>query len=113
MSQIIPLTNAPDQTLSVILKVDGKVLRLGLNIYFSEMAQYWVMDISDVSGNLLLSSLPMITGDWPAANILAQYGYLLIGSAFLINVGQVSDDYPNSTELGNSFSLLWDDTVTG
>lgn len=111
MAQVIPLTNAPQQSMAVSLKVDGTVLRLQLAIYFSEMAQYWVMDISDSSGNLLISSIPMLTGGWPAANMLSQYGYLKIGSAYIINLGQVADDYPNSTELGNNFSLVWDDTA--
>lgn len=111
MSQVVPLTNAPFQTLNVSLNVDGSVLRLGLDVYYSEMAQYWVMDIYDASGKLILSSLPMLTGSWPAANLLAQYGYLKIGSAYLINLGQVPDDYPNANELGNAFLLVWDDTA--
>lgn len=111
MAQIIPLTNSPSQSLTVTLTVDGLVLRLQLEVYFSEMAQYWVMDISDAAGNLLLASLPLVTGNWPAANILAQYAYLKIGSAFVINLGQVPDDYPGASELGNDFALLWDDTA--
>jgi hypothetical protein len=111
MSQIIPLTNAPNQTLNVALNVNGSVLRLGLFITFSEMAQYWIMSIFYASGNLLLSSVPMITGSWPAANLLAQYGYLNIGSAYIINLGQVSNDYPGANDLGNNFILLWDDNA--
>lgn len=111
MSQIIPLTNAPQQSLNVSLNVNGSVLRLGLDIYFSEMAQYWLMDIYNAAGALLLSSIPMLTGSWPAANLLAQYGYLNIGSCYIINLGQVPDDYPNANELGNAFLLLWDDNA--
>lgn len=111
MSQIVPLTNAPQQTLAVALNVDGNVLRLQLDVYYSEMAGYWLVDISDSAGKLLLASVPMITGDWPAANLLSQFGYLRIGSAYVINLGQVADDYPNSVELGNAFALLWDDTA--
>jgi hypothetical protein len=111
MAQIIPLTNAPNQTLNVSLSVDSTVLRLQLAISYSEMAQYWLMDIADASGNPLLASIPLITGSWPAANILAQYAYLQIGSAFVINLGQVADDYPNASELGNAFALLWDNSA--
>ena len=111
MAQIIPLTNAQNQTLNVSLSVDGNVLRLTLFITYSEMAQYWVMSVSDSAGTLLLSSIPLITGTWPAANILAQFGYLKIGSAYVINLGQVPDDYPNADELGGSFVLLWDNTA--
>ena len=111
MAQIIPLTNSPNQTLNVALNVNGSVIRLQLFITFSEMAQYWLMAIADTSGNLLLSSIPLITGSWPAANLLAQQGYLNIGSWFLINLGQVPDDYPNANELGNGFLLLVDDNA--
>lgn len=111
MSQIIPLTNAPQQSLNVSLNVNGSVLRLGLDIYFSEMAQYWLMDIYNAPGALLLASIPLLTGSWPAANLLAQYGYLNIGSCYVINLGQVPDDYPNADELGNAFLLLWDDNA--
>ena len=111
MAQIIPLTNAPQQTLNVSLNVDGSVLRLGLEIYYSEMAQYWLMDIYNSSGDLLLSSIPLITGSWPAANLLCQQGYLNIGSCYVINLGQVPEDYPNANELGNGFLLLWDNTA--
>lgn len=108
--QIIPLDNSPQQSFPVALNVDNAVLRLNLDIEFSEMAQYWTMSISDASGKLLLSSIPMLTGDWPGANMLAQYGYLAIGSAFLLNSGQVNLDYPDATSLGNDFFLLWGDT---
>ena len=111
MAQIIPLTNDPNQTLTVALNVNGGVLRLGLFIAYSEMAQYWLMSVSDSQGNLLLSSVPMVTGSWPAANLLAQQSYLNIGSAYIINLGQVPDDYPNANELGSAFLLLWDDNV--
>ena len=112
MAQIVPLTNAPNQTLSVALNVDGAVLRLNLTITFSEMAQYWLMSISDAQNNLLLSSIPLITGVWPAANLLAQQAYMKIGSAYVINLGMVADDYPTDTELGTGFLLLWDDTAS-
>jgi len=110
MAQIVPLTSSPYQTLTVTLNVDGKTLKLQLTVYFSEMAQYWLMDIANGSGTPILASLPLITGDWPASNILAQYAYLGIGSVQIINVGQVSDDYPTSSNLGTSFIMLWDDT---
>lgn len=111
MAQIIPLDTSPQQTLAVALNVDGNVLRLTLDISYSEMAGYWCMTVYNAAGTMLLSSVPMVTGSWPAANILAQYAYLAIGSAFIINLGQVADDYPGVDELGSDFVLLWDDTA--
>jgi hypothetical protein len=109
-AQVIPLNSSPTQSLAVALNVDGAVLRLQLEVYFSEMAQYWVMDISDNAGNLLISSMPLITGSWPGGNLLMQFVYLAIGSAFIINLGQVANDYPTASQLGTDFILIWDDT---
>ena len=110
MSQIVPLTSSPNQSFSVNLQVDGQPLTLNLTIRWNEMAGYWVMSISDANGVLLIDSIPLITGWFPAANILAQWGYLKIGSAFVINEGTSSSDYPGNSDLGTNFDLLWDDT---
>lgn len=108
--QIIPLTSQPNQSFSVTLQVDGAALTLNLVLAWSEMAGYWVMSIFDSNNNLLLDSLPLITGWYPAGNILAQYGYLKIGSAFVLNEGNSDSDYPGRADLGTNFVLLWGDT---
>lgn len=112
-AQIIPVTSQPNQSFNVTLNVDGGVLPLRLNIGFSEMAGYWILRISDQQGNLILDSIPMVTGSYPAANILGQYGSLKIGSAFIINASNLTNDlqdYPGASDLGESYILLWDDT---
>jgi hypothetical protein len=109
--QIIPLDTSPQQSFTIAVNVDGLVLRLGLDITFSEMAQYWLMDVKNSQGVVILASVPMITGDWPAANLLQQYGYLGIGSAYILNASQVAADYPDNTNLGTDFVLLWSDTA--
>lgn len=109
-AQIIPLTSSPNQTFSVQLTVNGKALTLNLAVRYSEMAGYWSLSISDSNGNLLIASVPLITGWWPAANLLGQYQYLQIGSAFLLNVGNSLTDYPGPGNL-DKFSLLWDDNT--
>src|ERR1700724_422561 len=102
MSQIIPLTTQPDQSLTVTGTIDGSPLTLSFRVLFSEMAGYWVLTINDTSGNLILDSLPMITGLYPAANILGQFAYLAIGSLFVINVSGAVMDYPDDTNLGSA-----------
>ena len=109
-TQIIPLTSAPNQTFSVQLVVNGKPLTLNMALNFSEMAGYWPLAISDVNGNLLLGSVPLITGWWPSANLLSQYQYLQIGSAYLLNTGNANTDYPGPNNLAQ-FSLLWGDNA--
>jgi hypothetical protein len=137
--QVIPLTNSPNQSFTVQLQVDGNPLSLNLTIGFNEMAGYWILSISDINNNLLIDSVPMITGSYPAANLLAQQRYLAIGSWYVINVsnliaeagsgvgygqggygagvygGQLGlggIDYPNSTNLGTDFQLWVGDTPT-
>lgn len=109
-NQIIPLSTAPAQSLQVALSVDGRPITLRLTIRYNEMAGYWVMAIADSTGVLLLDSIPLVTGSYPAANLLQQYAYLGIGSAYIINASGVAQDYPNATDLGSDFVLLWGDT---
>lgn len=135
--QLIPLTNSPNQQFTVSLQVDGRPLSLNLTIKFNEMAGYWIMSISDIANNLLIDSIPMICGSYPAANLLEQQRYLGIGSWYIINIGnliptgssgvgygqgfygqggyggqsgQGGQDYPDSTNLGTDFQLWVGDT---
>lgn len=114
MDQIISLTNLPNQSLPVSLIVDGKTLNLNLGIRFNRMAQYWVMTINDQYGNLILDSIPMITGAYPAGNLLSQFRYLAIGSAYILNVNGGTADYPGSTDFGPNptFQMLWSSSPT-
>lgn len=110
--QIVPLTTQPLQTFEIPLSIDGNTVRLNLTIRYNEMANYWVMTIADQYGNMLLDSIPLITGTWPAANILSQYQYLNIGSCYVINLGNNPNDYPDDTSLGGDFVLVWSDQTT-
>jgi len=109
--QVIPLTNKPNQTFALQLTVNGEPLTLNIVLSFSDMAGYWQMAVSDVNGVLLVASMPLITGWYPAANLLAQYQYMGIGSAYLLNtIGPAVGDYPGVNNL-DQFTLLWGDNV--
>lgn len=111
-AQVIPLTSQPNQSFQVALNVNGATLRLNLNISYNEMANYWIMQIQDSNGNILVDNIPLITGDFPAANILDPYQYLQIGSAYVINVSNSDiNDYPNAIDLGTDFILVWGDNA--
>lgn len=107
--QLVPLTNAPNQTFSVQLTVDGQPLTLNLTLSFVEMSGWWQVTIADVNNNVLVASVPLLTGWYPGANLLQQYAYLKIGSAYLLNTANTAVDYPNANNL-SSYSLLWADT---
>jgi hypothetical protein len=108
--QTVPLQAVPNQTFSVQLTVNGSQLTLNLALSFSNMAGCWQMSVADVNNNLLVASVPLVTGLYPAANMLAQYQYLNIGSAYLLNTGNDPVDFPASSDLA-LFTLLWGDNV--
>lgn len=109
-SQLIPLVQAPNQSFSVQLSVNGAPLTLNLSLSYSAMSGWWQLAVSDVQGNSLIASVPLVTGYYPGANILAQYGYLNIGSAYILNTGASDNDYPTLEDL-TTFSLLWADNT--
>jgi hypothetical protein len=108
--QIVPLDNSPNQTWQVSPLIDGATQTFFVALRYNEVANYWCMTIDDVNGNLLLDSVPLVTG----VNILQQHAYLEIGSIFIINVSGTALDLPNNTDLGTDFVMVWaDDPLIG
>lgn len=70
------------------------------------------MSITDhETGNMLIDALPLLPGEYPAANLLEAYRYLGIGSAYLVSVSQV-DSIPTLESLGTEHLIVWSDNVT-
>ena len=109
----IPLTTEPNQNFKITIPVNGKNLELKFNIRFNTVANYWVMTVIDaLSDDILIDSLPLLTGRYPAANILEQYSYLEIGSAVIINTSTIDiSDEPNDKNLGTDYILVWGDNI--
>lgn len=106
----IPLTTDPNQTFNITLPVDKKNLTLGFFIYWNNQAQYWCMDIIDKSADKqVLTGIPLLESLNKTQNLIEQFAYLGIGSAFLVNVSGSSIP-PNLTNLGTDYLLLWNDT---
>lgn len=109
---VIPLTPDPDQRFNCTIPIDGKNITLSLRLRFNSAGNYWVMSIYDPKTAVnILDSIPILTGDYPAGDILGQYRYLGLGSACVIKAGDSANDYPDSTNLGTDFVLVWGDTV--
>jgi hypothetical protein len=108
--QIIPLAQNPNQTFSVQLTVDGAPLTLNFFLSYITMSGWWQLQVSSAQNAVLIASLPLLTGFYPGANMLAQHGYLKIGSAYMLNTGNATTDYPAANNL-STFSLLWGDTA--
>lgn len=112
MDQVLPLDNSPNQTFKASLQVDGKTLSLQFALHYNEVAEYWTMTILDNAGSALLNAIPLLTGDAPSANILEQYAYLKIGSAYIVNAGTSTSENPTAQGLGTDWLLAWSDTPT-
>jgi hypothetical protein len=110
--QVIPLTNAPNQSFRSTVNVNGNNIALGFFLSYNELAGYWSMRITDVNTNLVLvDNLPMVMDDSFITNILEQYGYLKIGNAYLVKMAQAVSDSPNEDNLGTTFQLVWGDNT--
>lgn len=107
----IPLDNSPNQSFRTTIYVDGENRQFQFFFHYNEMASYWCMRITDpLTGTVLMDSVPLVTGDYPAANLLGQQVYLAIGSAWVIPEGNSELDFPDDESLGTLFRLLWGDT---
>lgn len=111
MAQVLNLGNFPNQSTRVSLTVDGNSLTLVIGLSYNSSAGWWSMSIADQFSNPLISSVPLLTGVYPAANILAPYSYMKIGSVFIINQSGAASDWPSDTNFATGFTLLWDDTA--
>ena len=112
--QIIPLDCSPNQSFQVALSVNGVNITLNFFFRYNEIAGYWTMRVSDPNtGSTLLDAIPLvtITDDLYVRNFIEQYDYLKIGSAYLVKVGTVGGDFPDDTNLGKDFVLVWSDNV--
>ena len=108
----IPLTNSPNHSFVCSLTINDKSRTLRFFQRFSEIAGYWLIDIYDDTTDVcLIGSLPLVTGNYPAANLLAQYEYLQIGVACLINIAGTSEEYPSVDTIANDWALVWGDNL--
>lgn len=109
--KIIPLTPNANQSLTCTLPIDNKNITLSMTFTYNDPGGYWFMSITDAKTNtLLLDAIPLVTGEYPAADLLGQYEYLGIGSAVIVPTSSVASDYPDNTNFGTDFVLCWGDT---
>lgn len=106
MYSAIPLVAVPNYSFSSTIPVDGANITLLFHITYNELAKYWLIDISDDEGNMLISAMPLV----PAQNILEQYAYMGIGSAYLLPRAQVKEQWPSVDTLTSDWYLIWSDT---
>lgn len=92
----IPLSAEP-QTFNIALA--GTTY--GFNVQWNAQNASWVIDISDASGNPIVSGIPMVTG----ANLLEQYGYLGFQFALVAQTDNSPNTVPAFDNLGTTAHL--------
>jgi hypothetical protein len=110
--KIVPLVPNINQSFNCTLPIDSKNLTLAFTFIYNAVGNYWFMSVTDTRTNtLLLDAVPLIRGEYPAADILGQYGYLGIGSALIVPTSSLGTDIPHELDLGTEYVLVWGDTV--
>lgn len=106
---VIPLDTTPDQKFGVTVDVDGTNIPLILHLRYNTEGEFWHLDVTDgKTQKMLISNLPLVTGGYPAADLLRQQQYYGIGSALIVkNTDITSADIPGLFDLGTDFVLLW------
>ncbi len=103
---IIPVTSSPNQSFTSTIPINGKKVKLFFFLRYNTEQSCWGMDISDSNKNNLINSIPLVCG----CNLLEQYDYLNIGSAYILKIdANINDSKPNEYNLGDKFILVWGD----
>lgn len=106
---VIPLDTTPDQEFDVSVDVGGENIYLLLHLRFNTEGQFWKMDVSDgKTRKMLISGVPLVTGEYPSADLMRQFQHLGIGSAVIVqNSDLTEENIPGLFDLGTDFLLLW------
>lgn len=109
----IPLDTTPDQEIHITVEANKENIPLILRIRFNTEGEFWHMAVSNgTTGDMLISNVPLVTGEYPAANLLRQFEHLGIGAAMIVKVTeQTEKDIPGITDLGTDFVLAWGDDL--
>ncbi|MBU1173685.1 MAG: hypothetical protein KKD44_29290, partial [Proteobacteria bacterium] len=110
--QKIPLSNSPNHTFLVTVSVNGRNAVFEFFLSYNEVGEYWTLRIKDsTTGTVILDSVPLLTDEYPDANFLSQYAYLRIGNAYIVRAAPADTDFPDNTNLGTLFLLVWGDNT--
>lgn len=105
----IPLDAAPDQEFRVTVGVSDENIPLVIRLRYNTEGEFWHMDITDGNtSEMLISNVPLVTGEYPAADLLRQLQYLGLGTAIILPMtDKTASDRPGRFDLGTDFILVW------
>ena len=103
---IVPITTSPNQSFTSTIPVNGGKIKFNFFLRYNTEQKCWEMDLYDKNKNPLVKSIPFVTG----LNLLEQYDYLKIGSAYIVKTDpNATMDRPNEYNIGSTFILVWGD----
>lgn len=103
----IPLNNTAFSQQTFKLTLDGnRNINILLKLRYFDLYDLWVADICDnATGEELVVGMPLV----PGCDLLGQYSYFNIGSAYMVAVEPTALQQPDSDTLGSTWKLLWGD----
>lgn len=102
----IPLTSTPYAQYTFKLTLGKKNINILLKLRYYDLYELWVADVCDnSSGDTLINGLPLV----PGIDLLGQYSYLDIGSAYVVSIEPTTQEQPDSETLGSKWLLVWGD----
>ena len=106
---LIPLIPGQNQRFTTTLSINGVNHRIELKISFNQISEIWWMDVNDpLSGEPIACGIPLVMGNEPAEDLLAQMEYLGLGGCSIIPVSSdLYDKTPGFDDLGVKWVLLW------
>ncbi|MDY6148961.1 MAG: hypothetical protein SPI35_08105 [Porphyromonas sp.] len=104
----IPLTPAPFAQKTFKLTLNGaRNINILLKLRYYDLYELWVADVCDnTTGEELITGMPLV----PGVNLLGQYEYLNIGSAWIVAVEPTKQQHPDNETLGSQWVLAWGDS---
>lgn len=105
----IPLDCTPDQEFRVTVNVNDENIPLLIRIRYNTEGEFWHMDITDGnSAEMLIANVPLVTGEYPSADLLRQFQHLGLGTAVILPMtAKTLRDRPGLSDLGTDFILVW------
>jgi len=113
MYQIIPAPSSLNERKTITIEADSVKHTLQLRFRFMETLSLWHMSIYDPkTGSCMAESIPLLSGLYPAADLLGPFGSLGIGSACIIPLVKVpTTANPSKSNFGTEYVLVWGDRV--
>lgn len=105
----IPIDTDGDQQFNITVQVGEENVSLILRLRYNTEGDFWRMDITNAdTEEMLISGVPLLTGEYPAADILEQFEYIGIGSAIVLKMTDDAEgDFPNLENIDTDYVLFW------